>query len=45
MTTSSSGSVTVHVSAPKGCYSTTITSLTAAGYQWDGKTPSNGACF
>ena len=43
-TTSSSGTVTVRVSAPKGCYSTTITSLTAPGYQWDSKTPSNGYC-
>jgi hypothetical protein len=45
LTTSSTGTVTARVSASKGCYSTTITSLTATGYQWDGQTPSNGFCF
>jgi hypothetical protein len=45
VTTSSNGTVTARLSAPRGCYSTTITSLTAAGYQWDGTTPSNGYCF
>jgi hypothetical protein len=41
----STGKVTVRVYASKGCYSTTITSLNAAGYTWDGRTPSNGICF
>jgi hypothetical protein len=41
----STGRTTVRVSASRGCYSTTITSLTAAGYAWDGRTPSNGFCF
>jgi hypothetical protein len=41
----STGTVTARISASKGCYSTTITSLTASGYTWDGKTPSNGSCF
>jgi hypothetical protein len=45
VTTTSTGTVTVRVSAPSGCYSTTITSLTASGYAWDGKTPANGRCF
>jgi hypothetical protein len=43
--TSSTGAATIRVSAAKGCYSTTITSLTAPGFAWNGKTPSNGACF
>jgi hypothetical protein len=44
VSTGSSGTVTVRVSAPGGCYSTTITSLSASGYAWDGATPSNGRC-
>jgi hypothetical protein len=41
----STGKVTVRVSAAKGCYATTVTSLTAPGYRWDSRTPSNGLCF
>ena len=41
----STGTVTVHVTVSRGCYSTTITSLAASGYTWDGQTPSNGFCF
>jgi hypothetical protein len=44
VSTGATGTVTVRVSAPSGCYSTTITSLTAPDFAWDGKTPSNGRC-
>ncbi|MBA3071949.1 MAG: S8 family serine peptidase [Nitrospirae bacterium] len=30
--------------APKGCYETRVTSVTAEGYTWDGVTPPNGYC-
>ena len=43
--TSSTGGLTMRVYAPRGCYSTTITSLAASGYAWDGATPSNRICF
>src|SRR4051794_9830011 len=43
--TGSSGSTTARLSASRGCYSTTITGLTASGYTWDGQTPSNSICF
>jgi len=29
---------------PVGCYVTRVVSLSAAGYNWDGETPSNGVC-
>ena len=28
--------------APDGCYTTTVTAVTAEGLDWDGKTPENG---
>jgi hypothetical protein len=43
--TTRSGTITVRVQAPRGCYTSTVTSLTASGYVWDGATPSNGRCF
>jgi hypothetical protein len=45
--TNASGKIalTTSSSAPRGCYATTVTSITAAGYAWDGVTPSNGICF
>jgi len=30
--------------APSGCYSTTVTKLSASGYSWVGATPSNSFC-
>ena len=30
--------------APAGCYTTTVTAVTAAGYSWDGVTPANQFC-
>jgi hypothetical protein len=42
-TTGSNGRVTLAVKkAPAGCYTTTITGVTAAGLDWDGATPPNG---
>ena len=41
-TTSSSGTVRFSVSRPpSGTYQTTVNSVTASGYQWDGVTPAN----
>jgi hypothetical protein len=31
-------------SAPSGCYRTVVTSATAAGLEWDGRTPTNNFC-
>ena len=45
VTTGAAGRARVHLSASKGCYSTTVTRLTAIGNQWDGVTPSNSYCF
>jgi hypothetical protein len=30
--------------APSGCYSTTVTNVTAQGLSWDGNTPTNSFC-
>lgn len=44
-TTDSTGLVTFSLkSAPGGCYTTTVTALTASGLTWDGTTPANGFC-
>jgi hypothetical protein len=43
--TGATGQVTVYVTAPSGCYTTTITGVTATGLTWDGTTPSNSYCF
>jgi hypothetical protein len=43
--TGATGKLTVRASVSRGCYSTTVSSLTAAGYQWDGVTPSNSYCY
>jgi hypothetical protein len=34
----------VITSTPTGCYSTTVTKLTATGYTWDGVSPPNQYC-
>jgi Bacterial Ig-like domain (group 1) len=31
--------------APAGCYTTTVTGVTATGYVWDKKTPANQICL
>jgi hypothetical protein len=41
----STGKVTLRVTTRRGCYATTVTSLTATGYTWDGTTPANARCF
>jgi hypothetical protein len=42
-TTGADGRVTLAVNrAPAGCYTTTITSVSASGLAWDGATPPNG---
>jgi hypothetical protein len=43
--TGSNGKATVSVKTSRGCYSTTITSVTASGLTWDGTTPSNSYCY
>jgi hypothetical protein len=43
--TASNGTVTVSVKASRGCYSTTVTGVTAPGLIWDGVTPSNSYCY
>jgi hypothetical protein len=43
--TASTGKVTFSsLFTPAGCYSTTVTKLTATGYTWDGTTPANQFC-
>jgi hypothetical protein len=46
-TTGSGGKLTLTTSsaAPRGCYKTTLTGVTAPAYVWNGVTPSNGICF
>ncbi|MGH2450576.1 MAG: carboxypeptidase regulatory-like domain-containing protein, partial [Candidatus Limnocylindria bacterium] len=44
-TTDSDGRVTFSLkSAPDGCYTTTVTALSASGLTWDGTTPPNELC-
>ena len=44
-TTGADGKVTFKVgNAPSGCYTTTVTNVTATGYTWDGVTPTNQFC-
>ena len=44
-TTGTNGTVTFKlVNASSGCYSTTMTNVTAAGLTWDGATPANSFC-
>jgi hypothetical protein len=44
-TTGTNGTVTFKViNASSGCYSTTVTNVTAAGLAWDGATPPNSFC-
>jgi hypothetical protein len=44
-TTGTTGQVAFQITnAPSGCYSTTITSLTAAGGTWDEESLANGHC-
>jgi subtilisin len=44
-TTGTDGTATVGLkSAPSGCYTTTVTEVTAEGLTWDGVTPENGFC-
>ena len=44
-TTGADGKVTFKVgNAPSGCYTTTVTNVTATGYTWDGGTPTNQFC-
>jgi hypothetical protein len=41
-TTAGDGTVSLSTSVPGGCYSTTVTSVSVAG--WDGRTPANSFC-
>ena len=44
-TTGTEGTVTFTLNnAPSGCYTTTVTDVTADGLTWDGATPENGFC-
>lgn len=44
-TTRTDGKVTFKATnAPSGCYTTTVTSVTASGLSWDGVTPANQFC-
>jgi hypothetical protein len=45
-TTGSTGQLTLLTSfkAPSGCYRTTLKSVSATGYAWDGVTPANQYC-
>jgi subtilisin len=44
-TTGANGTVTFKViNASSGCYSTTVTNVTAAGLTWNGTTPANSFC-
>jgi hypothetical protein len=44
-TTGSAGTVTFGLNnAPSGCYSLTVTSVTASGLTWDGSSPGNQFC-
>ncbi len=44
-TTGSGGSFSVSTpTAPSGCYTTALRSVTTSGFAWDGVTPSNGFC-
>jgi hypothetical protein len=43
--TGSNGKATVSVRTSRGCYSTTVTGVTAPGLVWDGTTPSNSYCY
>jgi len=44
-TTGTDGEVTFKATnAPSGCYTTTVTSVTASGLGWDGATPANQFC-
>jgi len=44
-TTGTDGTVTFKATnAPSGCYTTTVTDVTAAGLTWDGATPANELC-
>ena len=44
-TTLADGTVTFSLkNAPSGCYSTTVTDVTAGGLTWDGMTPTNEFC-
>jgi hypothetical protein len=44
-TTGTGGSVAFTMNnAPNGCYTTTVTNLSAAGLEWDGSTPTNEGC-
>ena len=42
--TDRSGRATFLVDRNAGCYRTTVTSLTAPGYRWNGRTPANRFC-
>jgi hypothetical protein len=44
-TTAADGTVTMWTgTTPGGCYTTTLRSVTATGYVWDGVTPANRFC-
>ena len=44
-TTGTGGTVSFNATnTSSGCYTTTVTSVTAAGLPWDGLTPANGFC-
>ena len=44
-TTGTNGTVTFSLNnAPAGCYTTSVTDVTADGLSWDGTTPENGFC-
>jgi hypothetical protein len=42
--TDTNGRTTYIVNLKPGCYRTTVTTVTASGYRWDGRTPVNGFC-
>jgi hypothetical protein len=42
--TDATGRTTYLVPRSAGCYRSTVTSVTAAGYRWNGKTPANRFC-
>ena len=44
-TTGADGRVTFRATnAPSGCYTTTVTNVSAQGLTWDGVTPANSFC-
>jgi hypothetical protein len=42
--TDATGRTTYLVPRSSGCFRTTVTSATAPGYRWNGKTPANRFC-